>query len=332
MADMFTEITIQSVSAFIGGGAVAAIPPIVQLVRRRRRGARDAASAADGVVIFPGSSLEDVEIDNSRHVDNRRYTDRSRHVVDNRSTVITNITESRGAAGTASGASSTESTWLIVFGMLVAAALFANYYVVVSWFALGLGVGFGLTATLGVIRALRWKLWDRRAAIVLAESALAVTAVIWTWVAVFSSEHDGSTLETLRAQMAVDVAQTPITPGPLEWPQRHLLVPIGAFVNVAIGSGQMIFLISLFGAFVLSFMVMLFVWVRLYNWYVYLGFLFGVGSEGAAKRAARHTQLTVADLGVVLIMAAIAIFFASGMFVGLADAGVQAPVPVPTGG
>lgn len=325
MADMFTEITIQSISAFIGGGAVAVVPPIVQLIQRRRRGERDAAAAANGVVIFPGSSLEGVEIDNSLRVDNSRHVDRSRHVVDNRSTVINNIRESGGPKEAASGGLSTESMWLIVAGMVVAAALFANYYVIVSWFALGLGVGFAVTATLGVIRAVRWKLSDRGSALVLAEAALAVTAVIWTWVAVFTSEHRGSTLETLRAQMAVEVAQTPITPGLVEWIHRHLLAPVGAFVNVAIANGQAVFVISLFGAFVVSFLVMLLVWVRLFNWYVYLGFHFGFGSQRAAKRAQRHADLAVADLGIVLLLATIAVLFASGVVVSMADAGVPAP-------
>lgn len=327
MDDMMTEITIQSISAFIGGGAVAVVPPIVQLIRRRRRGERDAA-AARGAVIFPGSSLEDVEIDNSRRVDNSRHVDRSRHVVDNRSTVINNIRESAGANDSASGGTSTESIWLMIAGAVVAAALFANYYMIVSWFALGLGVGFAVTATLGVIRAVRWRLWDRGSVLVLTEAVLAVTAVIWTWVAVFTSSHRGSTLEMLREQMAIEVAQTPIAPGPMEWVQRHLLAPIGAFVNVATANGQMVFVISLFGAFVVSCLVMLLVWVRLYDWYVYLGFHFGSGSERAAARAARHTGLRVADLWIILLPAAVAVLLASGAFVTMADAGV----PTPAGG
>lgn len=320
MADMFTEITIQSVSAFIGGGAVAAIPPIVQLVRRRRR-RPDADADGGGVPVFIGSSLEGVTIDNSRRVDN------SDHRVDNRSIVINHIRESGGMKDAARGGVPDDSIWLIVVALIAAAALFANYYPIVSWFSLGVGVGFAVTAVLGVVRAVRWKLWGRGAAIVLIEAVLAIIAVIWTWVAVFSSEHKGATLETLRAQMAVEVARSPITPGPLEWVQRHILAPVGAFVEIAFSTGQMIFLISLFGAFAVSLMVMLLVWARLYDWYVYLGFLFGAGSRWAAKRAEQHRQLTVADLWMILLMVAIAIFFASGVFVGLADAGMQPPAP-----
>lgn len=320
MADMFTEITIQSVSAFIGGGAVAAIPPIVQLVRRRRR-RPDADADGGGVPVFIGSSLEGVTIDNSRRVDN------SDHRVDNRSIVINHIRESGGMKDAARGGVPDDSIWLIVVALIAAAALFANYYPIVSWFSLGVGVGFAVTAVLGVVRAMRWKLWGRGAAIVLIEAVLAIIAVLWTWVALFSSEHKGATLETLRAQMAVEVARSPITPGPLEWVQRHILAPVGAFVEIAFSTGQMIFLISLFGAFAVSLMVMLLVWARLYDWYVYLGFLFGAGSRWAAKRAEQHRQLTVADLWMILLMVAIAIFFASGVFVGLADAGMQPPAP-----
>lgn len=320
MADIFTEITIQSVSAFIGGGAVAAIPPIVQLIRRRR--GHDESGVDDGgVPIFTGSSFEGATIDNSRHVDN---SDRR---IDNRSIVIKHIRESGGSKDAARGGVPDDSIWLIVIALIAAAALFANYYPIVSWFSLGVGVGFAVTAVLGVVRAVRSKLWGRGAAIVLIEAVLAIIAVVWTWVAVFSSEHKGATLETLRAQMAVEVARSPITPGPLEWVQRHILAPVGAFVEIAFSTGQMIFLISLFGAFVVSFMVMLLVWARLYDWYVYLGFLFGAGSRWAAKRAEQHRQLTVADLWMILLMVAIAIFFASGAFVGLADAGMQSPAP-----
>lgn len=330
MADMFTEITIQSVSAFIGGGAVAAVPPIVQSVRKRR-GRHESHADDGGVQIFPGSSLEGVTIDNSRRIDNSRHVDRSRHTVDNRSIVINNIRESGGQTDAARGGVSDDSMWLIVVALIAAAALFANYYPIVSWFSLGAGVGFAVTATLGVIRAMRWRLWGAGAAIVLIEAVLAVVAVVWTWVAVFSAEHRGATLESLRAQMALDVAATPVAPGPLEWVHRHLIAPIVSFVEVAVSTGQMIFLISLFGAFVVSFMVMLLVWARLYDWYVYLGFLFGTGSRWAAKRAEQHMQLTAADLWMVLLMVAVAIFFASGVFVGLADAGAQT-MPAPAGG
>lgn len=320
MADIVADITVQSISAFIGGGAVAVVPSIVQLFRRRRAGARIAPAEASGSAdrgasaIVVGGDLEGdvgVSIDNSRSI------------------VIHNMKESSPEGVPAADTSTNGTEWLAVAVMVVAAGLFASYYMVLSWFTLGAALGGLFTAISGGIRAWRIRLWDRGSTIIVIDVILTAVAVVWTWVAIFTSEHRGTTLEGLRTRIADEAALAPTQSGPVGWFISFVVSPLAAFIKIGVAENQLLFIVSLFGAFLLSLALLLLTWSRLYDWYSYVGFLYGTGNERAVSRAVRHLDLRATDSVVVAILATIVIMFASGVFVWLSSG--SAPSLVPSG-
>ncbi|MFJ2370758.1 hypothetical protein [Microbacterium sp. NPDC087665] len=317
MTDMMTEIAVQSISALVGAG-VASIPPLIQLARTKKTlpQAKGAGSADRGSsAVVAGESINGdvtVSIDNSR-------------------VVISNMTNSAPKVMTEKAPSASDGAeWGAFVAVAVAAALFASYYTVLSWFVLGVIAGVVVTSTVGAVRARRWRLWDRASAIVATEVILALAATVWAWIAIFTAEHAGASLESLRARIAADVAASPAQPGVGGWLAEVFIAPVATFFKIAIAENQFIFVLSLFAAFLFSFALMLIGWSRLYNWYTYMGFFLGKGSERAVKRALRHSELKASDLMVFMILAGLTAAFASGLLVVLADHSFTHP-PLPAG-
>lgn len=317
MADMMTEIAAQSVAALVGA-AVASIPPLIQLARRKKTGPQAKVSGDSdrgSSTIVAGESIKgdvNVSIDNSR-------------------LVISNMTHSAPQVMNKEPTSASDGAeWGAFVAVAAAAALFASYYVVLSWFVLGLAVGVVVTAGGGAVRARRWRLWDRSSTIVAIEVVLALGAAVGAWVAIFTAEHGGATLESLRARISADVAATPSQPGIGGWIAEIFIAPIVACVKITVPENQFIFVLSLFAAFLLSFGLLIIGWLRLYNWYTYMGFFFGKGSERAVKRALRHSELKASDLVWFFVLAGLVAAFAGGLLVMLADMNAP-PIIAPAG-
>jgi len=303
MSDVLSDITVQSISAFIGGGAVAVIPPLVQLVSKRRRssdaaGTKAQATAGPGAAaVAAGDSINgdvDVKIDNSRSI------------------VIENIHESNPRATKTDAQGWSDTEWLVVAAVVIAIGLFASYYVILGWFTIGISVGLLATAVSGAVRAGRWRLWDGKALLIGVEVVLSGIAAIWAWTAIFTSEHGGVSLEDIRGTVATEIAANPAPEG-IAGVVASILSPTLMLFKVSFANGHLLFVISLFVGFVFSLIMLLLSWSRVLDWYAYMGFLYGTGSERSARRASRHVQLKSADVFWFFFFAAVTVVFASGL-------------------
>ncbi|MBQ3359124.1 MAG: hypothetical protein IJG47_09515 [Microbacterium sp.] len=320
MTDIATDITVQSISAFIGGGAVALVPALIQLSRRRagERQGRTGESPTVGngsvsVVVESMRGDSRIEIDNSRRIDN------SRHVINNMTVSSPQIVAEKAPPASMSN----EAMWGLIFAVAAAAALFASYYELLSWFVWGLGAGAVIAAAAAIARAWRWRLWDKASTFVVVEMFVAFIATIWGWSAIRGARHGGESLDGIRQRIAADVAGAPVQEGVGGWVAQTILTPVFAFFKIALAENQFVFALSLFAGFLFSLLLLLLVWARLYNWHTYMGFFFGKSSERAVKRAMRHHELKGGDVAVFVVFGGLTVLFCSGFFVWFVDVSTQ---------
>ena len=139
-----------------------------------------------------------------------------------------------------------------------------------------------------------------------------VVAAIWAWTAIFTSEHGGVSLEDIRGTVATEIAANPAPEG-IAGVVASILSPTLMLFKVSFANGHLLFVISLFVGFVFSLIMLLLSWSRVLDWYAYMGFLYGTGSERSARRASRHVQLKSADVFWFFFFAAVTVVFASGL-------------------
>ncbi|QIK62923.1 hypothetical protein G7068_06705 [Leucobacter viscericola] len=302
MADFLSDLTVGSLSAFIGGGAVVLAPTLLKFLRTQKELGKDkrktanARSGKGGVAVAiqdsPNSDL-DIHVDNSRQI------------------TIKNITHSNSQVGANTSKSSGDDPWLIGIAGLVAVGAFAVYFDYVFWFTLGAVLGLLVAGSLAVIRAHSLRLWTRKDFLIAIEVSIALTATIWTWISIFTASHRGVTLDELRTRAAEMPSEFPTASGLAGW-ASEFFSPVISFVKIAFDEDQLFFALTLTGACVLSSTLLVLAWVRLIDWYTFMGFRYGKGSERAAKKAWRYSQPKGANLIYFIIVGTFVILLASG--------------------
>lgn len=320
MSDIWIQLGVGVISAIVG----ALLPLLIQWTRRDEssppvRQTAVAKSRSGGVAIAttgPVNGDINIDVDNSRRI------------------AIKNVHNShyqRQSAGKP-GASNDEM-W--GFGILafLGIGLFATQFNMVLWFAVGAVLGLLITAVLGAQRAWRLYLWDReKDPVIVAEVVLAVGATIWAWVSVLASTHNGATFESLRLRAQADAALMSLEPSGIAHWVGIVLNPIVAFYKFAVVEDQFFFIGTLTVAVVFSFMLLALAWLRLNDWYSYMGFLFidgSTGSKRAGKRATRYIERASGDVWIFVIGAGSAVFCASGLLNQMMDAafaGAKSPL------
>lgn len=302
MSDVWIQLGVGIISAVVG----ALLPLLIQWTRRGEssppiRQTATARSRAGGVAIAttgPVNGDINVDIDNSRRI------------------AIKNVHNSYHQTPGA-GKPGLSNDEMLGFGLLalLGIGLFATQFNIVFWFAVGAVVGLLATAVLGAQRAWRLYLWDRQKdPVIVAEVTLAVGATIWAWVAVLTSTHNGATFESLRLRAQADAALMSLEPNGLAHWFGIVLNPIVSFYKIAATEDQLFFVATSTVGVVFSFLLLAFAWLRLNDWYSYMGFLFDKGGERAGKRATRYIQRTGSDIWGFIIGAGFAVFCASGLF------------------
>jgi len=279
-----------------------------------------AEAGAGGIAV---ATVDSPDTNTNITVDNRR-----KFVINN---VHNAFPQSQGAGKP--GTSNDEAWGFVLLGAL-AVGLFATHFDVVLWFAIGAVIGLFTTAALGARRARQLRLWDKsKDALIVFEVVLTVIVTVWAWVSVLTSTHKGSSLEALRVRVEAGAAAMPLQSGGFQRWLGTVLNPIVAFFKVSSAEGQLVFAISLTFAVFISFMLLCVAWLRLNDWYSYMGFFFKEGNERAGKRATRYIERRFSDVWGFVILAALAVFFASGLFPQLMDAsfsGAISPFPIRT--
>ena len=304
MSDFLVQIVAGVISAVVG----ALLPVLIQHSRLRAQTdslggvARATARSGRGGVAITATG--DVAGDIHVHQDIRRT------LVIERVREVNRRVEASGESGNAS-----DRAWGLGLLAALLIGVFATQFNIVFYFAIGAIVGIVITAILGAQRAGRLKLWDSKDAVILTEVVLAIGVTIWTWITVHRSTNGAVTLKSLRSRAHADAALVPIEPDGIAHWLGVVLNPIVAFYKLAVAEGQLPFVVSLAFAALVSFLLLALAWSRLNDWYSFLGFWDGKGGERAGKRAARHIDLKGSDIWAVLLVSAVAIFFASGMFV-----------------
>jgi len=312
MTDILTQLAVGIISAVIG----AMIPLFIQRSRGQERSdtapqVAKARSGPGGVAIATTGPIEgDLRVE----VDNRRKF------------VINNIQERyEQPQGSGSPGMSGDEAWAIGLLGLLVIGLFVTQFNVVLFFAVGVVVGLLVTATLGAQRAWRLRLWDRKKdAMILTEVVLAVAATVWAWITVLTSVHHGTTFETLRLRSEAEAALMPIESGGIARWVGAVFNPIIAFYKLAIAENHFFFVATLTVAVAFSFLLLAFAWLRLNDWYSYMGFWFDKGGERAGKRATRYVELTGGDVVTFVVGAAFVIVFASGLLLRVIEQGFNA--------
>lgn len=320
MSDIWIQLGVGIISAVVG----AMLPLLIRWVRRDEpsppiRQTAVAKSRAGGVAIATTGSVNgdiNVDVDNSRRI------------------AIKNVHNSyHQPQGAGKPGASNDEMW--GFGLLafLGIGLFATQFNVVLWFAIGAVIGLLATAVLGAQRAWRLYLWDRQKdPVIVAEVVLAVGATMWAWLAVLTSTHNGATFESLRLRSQTEAALMPLEPSGIAHWVGVVLNPIVAFYKIAVVEDQFFFIGTLTVAVVISFVLLALAWLRLNDWYSYMGFLFidaPEGNERAGKRATRYIQRTGSDVWVFVVMAGFAVFCASGLLLQLMEttfANAESPI------
>lgn len=302
MSEIWIQLGVGIISAVIG----ALIPLLIQWTRRDEspppiRQTATARSKVGGVAIATTGPINgdiNVDVDNSRRI------------------AIKNVHNSYvQSQGTAKPGASNDEMWGFALLTVLGIGLFATQFNVVFWFAVGAVVGLLATAVLGAQRAWRLNLWDKQKdPVIVTEVTLAVGATIWAWVAVLASTHNGATFESLRARAQAEAALMPLEPSGIAHWIGVVLNPIVSFYKIAAAEDQLLFVATSTVGVVFSFLLLAFAWLRLNDWYSYMGFLFDKGGARAGKRATRYMQRTGSDVWVFIIGAGFAVLCAGGLF------------------
>ncbi len=162
----------------------------------------------------------------------------------------------------------------------------------------------------------RFRLWNLRGAVVVFEVLTSAAAIIWAWVGVATVTWHGKSIDSVSKMLEQGMATVAPPEGFAAQAMNTLLGPGMQLVKLGLKDFTVIQLtLTMLGAVVLSMVAAMMCLWSLFDWFAYMGSVFGrANSERVAKRAARFHNRSPLDMVVgQLVFCTIAVLLASGL-------------------
>lgn len=279
--------------------------PSVPLRAQSKVNARNGRGGTQVIVAEKVDGDVHVAIDNSREI------------------VVQNIAASRLATAQAkqSQSQSNETIWLLVAAAILTAGLFVSYHQFLFWLNVGIVLGLLGTLALGVVRASRHRLWNLQAFAIVFEVGLSLVATVWAWVGVATVTWRGSTVGSISERVNQAAMANEPTPSTLGVIVDAVLDPAAQLVMITFQDQTLTMVLTLMAAVVLAALALVMSWASLFDWLAFMGFVFGhADSKRLAKRAYRFEKRGWGRFWAHVIVCAMVIFFATGLFLVYQDA------------
>jgi hypothetical protein len=210
---------------------------------------------------------------------------------------------------------------------LIATGLFLSYHPILLWLTVGITIGLLVTLVMAVLRAARFRLWDGAAILLIIEVVLSLTAAAVAWVGVATLSWHGTTIGQLSDRVNAATAANQPAPDLMSAIFDAVLDPAIQLIKLGFQDQTLLLALTLMGAVLLSSLMLIWSWLGLFDWMAYTGFVYGqTTKKWLVKRAIRFENRSWGGFWAHLVLCAIVVLFATGLFLSFVDGG---PMPVP---